>query len=91
MASFMAAQSSVLSRPSRTSRRRVEMDLGRTRASCIGAQTRIPASTARQQASRSISAPSACIGKLRKKRGLGCAPVRTVQPNTVQSRPCSMA
>jgi len=34
-------------------------------ASCTGAQTSIPRSVAKQQASRNISAPLACIGKLR--------------------------
>ena len=48
-----------------------------------GAQTSIPRSIARQQATRSISAPLACMGKLRSERGLGLSPIRTCQPNTV--------
>ena len=40
-------------------------------ASCTGAQISIPHSAARQHASRSISAPLACIGKLRSDRGFG--------------------
>ena len=54
-------------------------------ASCTGAQTSIPRSVARQHASRSISAPFACIGKLRSDRGLGFSPTCTCHPNTVCS------
>ena len=43
-------------------------------ASCTGAQTSIPRSVARQQASRNISAPLACMGKLRRARGFAFSP-----------------
>src|SRR5262245_7549873 len=45
------------------------------KASWTGAQTSIPRSVARQAARRIISAPFACIGKLRNERGLGFSPM----------------
>ena len=54
-------------------------------ASWTGAHISMPRSVARQQASRSISAPFACIGKLRKERSFECAGTCTRQPNTVCS------
>src|SRR5512132_2120729 len=52
-------------------------------ASCTGALISMPRSVARQHAKRSISAPFACIGKLRKERSFACAGTCTRQPNTV--------
>ena len=61
------------------------------KASCTGAQTSIPRSVARQAASRIISAPLACIGKLRSDLGLDVLPTCTRHPKTVCSEPVSMA
>ena len=64
----MAARMLAMSTSSRSSGAQIST------ASWTGAQTSIPRSVARQHASRSISAPLACMGKLRSERGLGLSP-----------------
>src|SRR5664280_383328 len=54
-----------------------------SRASCTGAITLTPRSTARQQANRSISAPFACMGKLRRLLGFGSPSTKRFQPKVV--------